>query len=161
VPVVHAGTIVVATTADPERPARARAFAVSTGAVEWQTEITGSYGPTLWGDAAGDDVVIADAEGSVHAFDASTGEVAWVTEQTVASDEAHPKIAGDRVFLTPREAGLVEIDRRSGAVVQSGSFVSEVYVFSSAGSDAVFQVLVGNGVESAVWAFEPVERSER
>jgi outer membrane protein assembly factor BamB len=159
VPVVHAGAVVVATGAGSRRAAVARAFDAATGNVRWQTPISGQYGPTLWGDAAGDDVVIADAEGSLHAFDAPTGAVTWVSEEVVASDEAHPTIAGDRVFLTPEQAALVEIDRRSGDVVQSDSLVPGVTVFSSAGSDTLFQVMVGNGLESVVWAYEAASAS--
>jgi outer membrane protein assembly factor BamB len=154
VPVVHAGAIVVATSGDRAASGRAEAFDVSTGSRAWQTPTTGTYGPTFWGDAAGDDVVIADASGAVHAFDVDSGEPRWVSAAVAASDEAHPKIAGERVFLTPRGIGLVEIDRRSGVVVRSGSFSSEVYVFSSARSEARFDLLVGNGLESAIWAYE-------
>jgi outer membrane protein assembly factor BamB len=154
VPVVHAGAIVLATGGDRSGSGRAEAFDVSTGSRTWRTPTTGRYGPTFWGDAAGGDVVIADAGGAVHAFDVGSGEARWVSDPVAAADEAHPKVVGDRVFLTPRGIGLVEIDRGSGSVVQSGSFRSEVYVFSSARSEARFEILVGNGLESAIWAYE-------
>jgi outer membrane protein assembly factor BamB len=155
VPVVHQGLVVLATAAHGRSSARATAYDARTGAVRWRTNVDGKFRSGLFGDAAGDDVVIASAEGSVLALDVESGRLRWVSEPVEPSAEAHPKIAGDRVFLTPLNVGVVEIDRRTGVVVQSGPFTPEVYVHSSAGRPDRFELLVGNGLESAVWAFEP------
>jgi outer membrane protein assembly factor BamB len=153
--VVHRGLVIVATSPRGPRSARVAARDVATGAVRWSTPVVGRFGPSLFGDAAGTDVVIANRAGSVLSLDVGSGSVHWTSDPVEASDEAHPKIAGGRVFLTPLSAGAVEIDRGSGAVLQSGPFTPEVYVHASAGTADRFEVLVGNGFESAVWAFEP------
>ena len=158
VPVVHHGLVVLATAAHGSSSARVTAYDARTGAVRWRTNVDGTFGNGLFGDAAGDDVVIASAQGSVLALDIESGRLRWVSDPVEASAEAHPKIAGDRVFLTPLNVGVVEIDRRTGVVVQAGPFAREVYVHSSAGGADRFEVLVGNGLESAVWAFESPER---
>jgi outer membrane protein assembly factor BamB len=155
VPVVHRGLVIVGTSPRGPRSARVAARDVATGAVTWSTPIVGSFGPSLFGDAAGSDVVIANRAGSVLSLDVGSGSLRWTSDPVEASDEAHPKIAGARVFLTPLSAGAVEIERSSGAVLQSGPFTPEVFVHASAGTADRFEVLVGNGFESAVWAFEP------
>ena len=155
VPVVHRGLVIVGTSPRGPRSARVAARDVATGAVKWTTPVVGRFGPSLFGDAAGTDVVIANRAGSVLSLDVGSGSLHWTSDPVEASDEAHPKIAGTRVFLTPLSAGAVEIDRSSGAVLQSGPFTPEVYVHASAGTADRFEVLVGNGFESAVWAFEP------
>jgi outer membrane protein assembly factor BamB len=155
VPVVHRGKVVVATGRRRVARARVTAYDVRTGDVTWRTRVHGSFETSLWGDAEGDDVVVADAEGSVLALDVGDGTVRWVSEPVEASEEAHPKIAGNRVFLTPLGAGLVEIDRASGRVVQSAPFRADVFVHSSDGARDRFAVLVGDGLRSAVWTFAP------
>lgn len=159
VPVVHRGLVIIATSPRGSRSARVAARDVETGAVRWKTPVIGRFGTSLFGDAAGGDVVIANEAGSVLSLDVGSGSLRWTSDPVEASDEAHPKIAGDRVFITPLSAGAVEIDRSSGAVIQSGPFTPDVYVHSSAASDERFEVLVGNGFESAVWAFEPRQRN--
>jgi len=59
------------------------------------------------------------------------------------------------VFLTPSNTGAVEIDRSTGAVLGAGPLRPEVYVFDTAGVPGRFELLVGNGLSFAVWAFEP------
>jgi outer membrane protein assembly factor BamB len=157
VPVIHRGRLIVGTSGHRTGSARVTAYDVATGAVQWRTQVPGRFGTRLWGDAAGDDVVFANDAGSVVSLDVSRGTLRWASEAVEPSGEAHPKLAGDRVFLTPRNVGAVEIDRRTGAVIQSGRFEPDVYVHSSAGLADQFEVLVGNGIESAIWAFGPAD----
>ena len=159
VPVVHRGVVVVATYTRASSTGRATAYDAETGDIRWETPVEGTFGTGLSGDAAGRDVVVANAEGSVIALDVATGRLRWTSEPIEPSDEAHPKIAGARVFLTPLSIGAVEIERRTGEVLASGPFTPDVYVHYSAGAPGRFEVLVGNGFESAVWAFEPPARA--
>ena len=92
----------------------AAALALFAVAVRWSTPVLGSFEPSLFGDAAGSDVVIANKAGSVLSLDVGSGSLRWTSDPVEASDEAHPTIAGARVFLTPLNAGAVEIERSSG-----------------------------------------------
>jgi outer membrane protein assembly factor BamB len=157
VPVVHRGLVVVAMSARTPSSGRVVAYDAATGTIRWRTPVRGRFGTGLWGDAAGGDVVFVNDAGAVLLLDVARGRLRWTSEPVEPSDEAHPRIAGDRVFLTPLSVGAVEIDRGSGAVLQSGPFTPEVYVHFSAALPDRFEVLVGNGIESAVWAFEPPE----
>lgn len=155
VPVVHRGRMVVAANRPRDREGAAVAYDIVSGDVAWETPLPGTFGPGLWGDASGNNVVVTNAEGSVLSLDLDVGSSRWTSEPVEPSPEARPKIAGDRVFLTPLNVGVIEIDRTTGEVLQAGPLTPEVYVHYSAGGPGRFELLVGTGVEAAIWAFEP------
>ena len=59
------------------------------------------------------------------------------------------------MFLTPSNTDAVEIDRATGDVLGVGPLRPEVYVFDTAGVPGRFELLVGDGLSFAVWAFAP------
>ena len=105
VPVVHRGLVIVGTSPRGPRSAVVAARDVATGAVKWTTPVVGRFGPSLFGDAAGTDVVIANRAGSVLSLDVGSGSLHWTSDPVEASDEAHPKIAGTRSSSQPLSAG--------------------------------------------------------
>lgn len=158
VPTVHRGLVVVAENERGTGEGAVAAYDANRGTRRWSTPVDAEFGPRLWSDAAGPDVVIADNAGSLIDLHVTSGRVRWISDPVEPSDEAHPKIAGARVFLTPSNTGAVEIDRSTGAVLGAGPLRPEVYVFDTAGAAGRFELLVGNGLSFAVWAFEPAPR---
>jgi outer membrane protein assembly factor BamB len=155
VPVVHWGLVVVAENERGTGEGAVTAYEADRGARRWSTRVEAEFGPRLWGDAAGPDVVIADLAGSLIDVAVRGGRVRWISDPVEPSDEAHPKIAGARVFLTPGNTGAVEIDRATGAVLGAGPLRPEVHVFDTAAVPGRFQLLVGDGLSFAVWTLEP------
>jgi outer membrane protein assembly factor BamB len=155
VPIVHRGLVVVAENERRTGDGVITAYDVDRGARRWSTPVDAEFAPSLWSDAAGPDVVIAAMAGSLIDIEVGSGRVRWVSDPVEPSDEAHPKIAGARVFLTPANTGAVEIDRATGAVLGAGPLRPDVYVFDTAGIPGRFELLVGDGLSFAVWAFEP------
>ncbi len=134
VPIVHRGLVVVAENERGTGEGAVTAYDADRGTRRWSTPVDAEFGPRLWGDAAGADVVIADLAGSLIDVEVTSGRVRWVSDPVEPSDEAHPQIAGARVFLTPSNTGAVEIDRATGDVLGAGPLRPEVYVFDTAGS---------------------------
>ena len=155
VPIVHRGLVVVAENERGTGEGAVTAYDAGRGTRRWSTPVDAEFSPRLWGDAAGADVVIADLAGSLIDVEVTSGRVRWVSDPVEPSDEAHPQIAGARVFLTPSNTGAVEIDRATGDVLGAGPLRPEVYVFDTAGVPGRFELLVGDGLSFAVWAFAP------
>lgn len=155
VPIVHRGLVVVAENERGTGQGAVTAYDADRGTRRWSTPVDAEFGPRLWSDAAGSDVVIADTAGSLIDVEVRSGRIRWISDPVEPSDEAHPKIAGARVFLTPLNTGAVEIDRATGAVLGAGPLRPEVYVFDTVGVPGRFELLVGDGLSFAVWAFEP------
>src|SRR4029077_2398934 len=98
VPIVHRGRVVVAENERRTGNGTVTAYDAVLGTRQWRTPVDAEFGPGLRSDAAGRDVVVADMAGSLIDVEVTNGRVRWVSEPVEPSDEAHPKIAGARVF---------------------------------------------------------------
>ena len=93
---------------------RVHALDVASGALLWQTAVSGAVSAPATYDPLRDQVLIPSDDGTLHALDPKTGEVRW-TYKTQGACEANVAVGEDALFVATSADKVYALDPEDGS----------------------------------------------